>query len=402
MKKQIDTSLFILAGIVIIIAGSVVYALLLLNRDLEGAGINDGRAITTLFVIEHQGKPLGAYLLLYNQLTKNAAGFEVPGQLGLILQQINRVDSIDTIYQSGKIAAYVGEIEKLFDIKVNYRFVFTMDNLVRAVDILEGVTVFIPGDIKLAGGDVVLFSPGLTKLDGDKAFEYLHYPASDYDVETPQQRNQRFFTALLKRLGEKKNYLGNSEVNRLFQSLIETNMNRRVLTQFFDELSNIDIDRFSVVQVGGNIREVSGKKLLFPYYDGSLIKEITRQTLSSLAQRNGGMGGGRIFTVEVLNGTSVAGLAGRTAELIRGFGYDVINIGNADSMDYEFTEIIDHSNLSDEAEKFAGIINCKRVITVNERMPFEESMVMPLEDYNYKADFTLILGRDFNGRYTQG
>jgi hypothetical protein len=402
MKKQIDISLFLLAGIVIIIAGAIVYAVLTLKRDFGEAGINDGRAITTLFVIEHQGKPLGAYLLLYNQLTKNAASFEAPGELGLILQQINRVDSIDTVYQSGKIAPYTEEIEKLFDIKVNYSFVFNMGNLGRAVDILEGVTIFIPGDIRLSGGEDVLFSAGLTKLDGDKAVEYLCYPTSDYDIETTRQRSQRFFTALIKRLGERKNYLSSSEVIRLFQDLIETNMDRRILTQFFDELSNIDIDRFSVVQVGGNTREVSGKKLLFPYYDGSLIKEITRQTLSALAQRNGGMGGGRVFTVEVLNGSGVSGLAGRTAELIRGFGYDVINIGNADSADYEFTEIIDHSNLSGEAEKFAGIINCRRVITGSEETTFEGGMVMPLEDYNYKADFILILGRDFNGRYTQG
>ena len=104
----------------------------------------------------------------------------------------------------------------------------------------------------------------------------------------------------------------------------------------------------------------------------------------------------------MLNGAGVPGLAGRTAELIRGFGYDVINVGNADSADYAFTEIIDRSNFSGEAEKFAGLINCKRVMTVNEEKPFEEGIVMPLEDYDYKADFTLILGRDFNGRYTQG
>jgi anionic cell wall polymer biosynthesis LytR-Cps2A-Psr (LCP) family protein len=402
MKKQIDISLFLLAGIVLIVAGAAAYAVLILNRDFEGSGINDGRAIITLFVIEDQGKPLGAYLLLYNQLTKNAAAFDVPENLGLILQQLNRVDSINTVYESGSTAPYTREIENLFDIKVNYSFVFTMNNLARVVDILEGVTVFIPGDMRLPGSEGLLFSPGLTRLDGDKAVEYLRYPVSDYDIEMPQQRNQRFFTAFLKRLGERKNYLGSTEVSRLFQSLIETNMGKRILTQFLDELSSIDIDRFSVTQVGGITREVSGKKLLFPSYDGSLIKEITRQTLSSLAQRNGGMSGGRVFTVEVLNGTGVAGLAGRTAELIRGFGYDVINIGNADSADYEFTEIIDHSNFSGEALKFAGIINCKRVITRNEETAFEEGSVMPLEDYSYKADFILILGRDFNGRYTQG
>ncbi|MDR0684409.1 MAG: LCP family protein [Spirochaetaceae bacterium] len=402
MKKQIDFSLFLLAGIVFIVAGAVVSVALMLNRDFEEAGINDGRAITTLFVIEHEGKPLGAYLLLYNQVTKNAAGFEIPGELGLLLHQINRVDRIDTVYQSGKIATYIREVEKLFDIKVNYNFVFVMKNLSRAVDLLEGVTVFIPGDIKLSDSEAVLFSSGLTKLDGDKAVEYLSYPASDYDIETGQQRSQRFFVALLKRFGEKKDYLSSSDVSRLFQSLIETNMGGRILAQFFNELSYINIDRFTIASVGGIMREVSGKKLLVPLYDGSLIKEIVRQTLSDLAQRNGSTGGNRVFTVEVLNGSGVTGLAGRTAELIRGFGYDVINVGNADSADYAFTEIIDRSNFSGEAKKFAEIIKCKRVITVEEEKPFQDGMVMPLEDYNYKADFTLILGRDFDGRYTQG
>ncbi|MDR2445267.1 MAG: LCP family protein [Spirochaetaceae bacterium] len=402
MKKQIDFSLFLLTGIIFIVAGAVVSTALILNRDFEEAGINDGRAITTLFVIEHEGKPLGAYLLLYNQLTKNAAGFEIPGEIGLLLHQINRVDRIDTVYQSGKIAPYIREVEKLFDIKVNYNFVFIMDNLSRAVDLLEGVTIFIPSDIKLADSEAVLFSSGLTKLDGDKAVEYLSYPASDYDIETAQQRSQRFFVALLKRFGEKRDYLNGADVSRLFQSFIETNMGKRILAQFFNELSYINIERFTVASVSGNMREVSGKKLLVPLYDGSLIKEIVRQTLSDLAQRNGSTGGNRVFTVEVLNGAGVPGLAGRTAELIRGFGYDVINIGNADSADYAFTEIIDRSKFSGEAKKFAGIINCKRVITVDEGKPFEEGMVMPLEDYDYKADFTLILGKDFNGRYTQG
>jgi anionic cell wall polymer biosynthesis LytR-Cps2A-Psr (LCP) family protein len=406
MKKQIDFSLFLLAGIVLVIIGGVVFAVFLLNRDFDETGVTEGRAMTTLFVIENEGKPenevkpLGAYLLLYNQTTKNAAGFEIPGELGLILHQINRVDRIDAIYHSGRTASYISEVEKLFDIKVNYSLVFNMDSLGRAVDLLEGVTLFIPTDIKLSGSEKVLFSSGFTRLDGDKAVEYLSYPVSDYDIETMQQRTQRFFTALLKRLGEKKDYLSSSDVSRFFQSFIETNMNTSVLAQFFGELSYIDIDRFSVMPVGGNMREVSGQRLLFPYYDGSLIKEIVRQTLSSLAQRNTSASGSRIFTVEVLNGTGVAGLAGRTAELIRGFGYDVINIGNADSSDYEFTEIIDRSNFSGEVEKFAEIIDCKRVIKADGNTPFKEGM--PLEDYEYKADFTLILGKDFNGRYTQG
>jgi anionic cell wall polymer biosynthesis LytR-Cps2A-Psr (LCP) family protein len=401
MKKQIDFSLFLLAGIVLIVAGAVTAAALLLGRDYTEMDFADGRAMTVLFVIENEGKPLGSYLLLHNQGTKQAAAFDVPGNLGLILRQINRVDRIDTVYKTGRIAPYIEEVERLFDMKVNYSFVLSMDSLGRVVDLLEGVNVFIPGDIKIPGG-AVLFSSGLTKLDGHKTADYLCYENADYDTETPEQRSQRFFTGFLRRIGEKKDYLKSPEVIQLFQNYVETNMSRRFLPLFFDELSYIDTDRFSIVSVGGNVREVSGRQLLFPYYDGSLIKEIVRQTLSSLAQRNGSAGSSRIFTVEVLNGTSVAGLAGRTAELIRGFGYDVINIGNAGKQDYEFTEIIVRSSFSAEAERFAGIINCKRIVTAHDANSFQEDGVtMPLEDYEYKADFTLIIGRDFNGRRAQ-
>jgi LCP family protein required for cell wall assembly len=403
MKKQIDFSVFLLAGIILTVAASAVTAILILNRDYTETGFGDGRAVITLFVFESGGKPLGSYLLLYNQRTKRAAAFDIPGNLGRILRQINRVDRIDTVYQPGRIAAYIEEIEKLFDIKVNYNFVINMDNLGRVVDLLEGVNVFIPVDIKIPDDEgSLLFSSGFTKLDGHKAIDYISYQNDDYDIETREQRNRHFFTGLLNRMGEKKDYLKNPEVTRIFQSYVETSMNRRTLPLFFDELSYIDIDGFSIAAVNGNVREVSGQRLLFPYYDGSLIKDILRQTLSSLAQRTGSTSGNRVFTVEILNGTGVSGLAGRTAELLRGFGYDVTNVGNADRADYEFTEIIDRSNFNGEAEKFAEIINCKRIVTVHDNSAFEEGgMAVPLEDYEYKADFTLILGRDFNGRHAQ-
>jgi hypothetical protein len=104
----------------------------------------------------------------------------------------------------------------------------------------------------------------------------------------------------------------------------------------------------------------------------------------------------RVFTVEVLNGTMVTGLAGRTAELLRGFGFDIISIGNADHSDYQSTVIIDRSGYEDRARAFGEIINCRniRFDTAPEDQELEEIM-----SYEYRADFTLILGRDFNERY---
>lgn len=45
------------------------------------------------------------------------------------------------------------------------------------------------------------------------------------------------------------------------------------------------------------------------------------------------------FKIQVLNGSGVAGVAGRALEFLEGLGYKDIEVGNADSYDYEETEV---------------------------------------------------------------
>ncbi|MDR0877878.1 MAG: LytR C-terminal domain-containing protein, partial [Treponema sp.] len=162
----------------------------------------------------------------------------------------------------------------------------------------------------------------------------------------------------------------------------------------------------SVQSVGGTIREVSGQTLLFPFYDGSLVKEIVRQSLGSLTRRLEGSLSERVFTLEVLNGTAINGLAGRTAELLRGFGYDVIAIGNAGQEDYEKTEIIDRSGYGDMVKIFGDIIRCSNIRFESPLQDNPEREIIAqnieLQNLDYRSDFTLIIGRDFNGRYVIG
>jgi hypothetical protein len=172
-------------------------------------------------------------------------------------------------------------------------------------------------------------------------------------------------------------------------------MDQRTRTRLFDELAKIDTDRVNIKSVDGIAREVSGKRLLFPLYDGSLIKEIVRQSLAALTRQMRGDVSERVFTVEVLNGTATAGLAGRTADLLRGFGYDVISIGNADRSDYAITEIVDHSGYEDMAKTFGEIIRCRNI-------RFNTDRDIPIQNPEYRSDFTLIIGKDFNGRYVSG
>ena len=90
-----------------------------------------------------------------------------------------------------------------------------------------------------------------------------------------------------------------------------------------------------------------------------------------------------LVSMEVLNGTTSAGLARRTSQLYEDFGFDVRRFGNADSNQIDHTLVIDRRGTGELAERVAQVIEAERVITE----------VAPDSD----VDVTLILGRDFDG-----
>jgi anionic cell wall polymer biosynthesis LytR-Cps2A-Psr (LCP) family protein len=371
-----------------------------LRQDPIEEALSGDRVINTLFVFEAEGKPLASYVLMYYSRTKRAAVFDIPGEVGLIIRRINRLDRIDTVYDPLRITPFESEVEALLGIDINFSLIFDLPGLGKMADLIEGVELFIPVAVSVYEPDnLILFPSGITRLDGDKVLSFLTYRLPDEDGDVVSFRRQRFFLGFIKRLGEKNGILKNPAMLQAVQPLIKTGMNQHTRIRLFEELSNIDTDRMAVQTVGGNYREVSGQMFLFPYYDGSLIKEIVRQSLGAMIRQVEGSLTERVFTVEVLNGTGVAGLAGRTAELLRGFGYDVISIGNADRSDYEATEIIDRFGSAEVAQIFAEIIRCTNI---RSEAAAPEELNMGLQTVEYRSDFTLIIGGDFNGRYVTG
>jgi len=397
-KVKIDASTLLLALIGLLLAAGIMFVVFSFRPDPLRESLAGDRVINTLFVIEDEGKPLCSYLLMYYPATRRAAVFDIPGSLGLIIQSINRVDRIDTVYDPRRILPFSNEIGKLLGIDVSFSIVITLENLGRITDLIEGVELFIPSPVDEYQDSHILFPSGVNVLDGDKAEVYITYELPEESGELVNFRRQRFFIGLIKRLGEKNQFLNNPKAAQIFHSLLKTGVNQRTQIRLFNEFAGIDADRTNIQSVGGNIREVSGQPLIFPHFDGSLIKEIVRQTLAGLVRPAESTMGDRIFTVEVQNGTTVTGLAGRTAELFRGFGYDIISIGNADRNDYEKTLIIDRSGYQDVARTFAGVIRCTNIHF--DSPDLEDSEIgMDIRNYEYRADFILIIGKDFNGRY---
>jgi anionic cell wall polymer biosynthesis LytR-Cps2A-Psr (LCP) family protein len=335
---------------------------------------------------------------MYYPATKRAAVFDIPGALGLIIERINRVDRIDTVYEPQRPAPYVHEIESRLGVDISFSVIISMENLGKIVDLIEGVEIFIPSPVEIYQDEPVLFPSGVTRLDGDKSRLYISYELPEENRELANSRRQRFFLGLIKRLGEQNGSLKNPQVARIYQSLLRTSMSQRIRVRLFDEFAGIDTDRINIQSVEGELKEFPGQNLIIPLYNGNLIKDIVRQILGALTRPVEGSLSERIFTVEILNGTVENGLAGRTAELFRGFGYDIISTGNADRNDYEQTTIIDRSGIEEAVLSFAEIIHCQNIRY--EALSNEPDEVdINLQNFDYRSDFILILGSDFKGRY---
>jgi len=168
---------------------------------------------------------------------------------------------------------------------------------------------------------------------------------------------------------------------------MDTNLSARALSSFVLEMKKLNDDKIVFQRVLGSSRIVDGKELLFPHFDGQLLKEIVKQTVETISSQEPFSEDELTVSIEVLNGTSVGGLARRAANVFRSFGYDVVSVANADNSDYQKTVVLDRKGRLEVGQRVADLIRCQRVYSRLE------------ETGDMSIDVTIILGTDFDGRY---
>lgn len=159
-------------------------------------------------------------------------------------------------------------------------------------------------------------------------------------------------------------------------------------------ISDIDAETIIKQNITGHERIVDGKKLIFPLNNGEFIKEAVRQTTKILISTSNAFAS-RIYVLEIKNGTTVQGLAHNTSILYQNASYDVLSAVNADRNDYEKTVIIDHIGNKEIAAIVGEFIRCTNIEEEELKDSDQE------KDIVSDVDFTIILGKDFDGRYVR-
>ena len=404
--------LLFLSLIVLIVVAAVVFIVVSVGKDPASAYFKKGQVIKTLVVIaDNENNALATDLLLYHPDSQKSALFNIPGNTGDIWESLEgengrtgRTDRIDTVYHEKGIDAYTSEISDLMLKKsktspndIQFYLVIDLDNFGRLTDLLGGLKVFVPSPVDMINdeGERWLLPSGYLTLDGDKIKTYMEYSLPDEDDAEIDDRRQNAVVAFISALHERQKVLADKKSFKFFQDKFQTNVSPKVLQKLLDGISNIktETDRLVPQTLTGTLRTLpsTGQTLLFPLFEGNLIKDVVEQSLQSLEM--GGKGSYH-YVVEVLNGSGLDKGSSKAIETLKELkNYDFLPPANADSSDYEHTLIISHLQLedTDALNVLANFIQCKYI----EHQP--ESAFGAS-----RSDFTIILGKDWNGRYVLG
>ncbi len=387
-SRKSDRSIILLVVIVLIVAAAVVYASLQLRVDPITDALKKGQPVNTLVVVSSGETAVFFEVFLYNPSTRKGTLYHVPANVGGVIESLAKVDGLDALYRRGSTAALQKKVEGLLGAPVQCVLDIGTAEAVRLVDLTGGLELFIPNpvDVTQAGRRILLPSGSVT-LDGDKALDFLLYEDPlETDVDRVG-RQQKFVQALLKSLGRSRVLLSHRGPFRMARGLVRAAVPPRALASLFAELARCDFERVILSRVLGTTRTVDGRDLLFPHQEGDLLRAAVQQALAANASSEFVPPEDLTVTVQVLNGTDTPGLANRVREVFRGYDLDVLPPGNADKDSYAHTVVYDRKGRPEEAKKVADLIRCTRVST----------LVDPQADPS--VDVTVILGKDFDGRY---
>ncbi len=430
-RPKIDLSVVLLLVVAGILAATSVFVYLSLRTDTVSSMVDNGETIRVLLVTEEDGSPISTQVLIYNPRTNRVGLFDVPHDLGAILESLNRVDSISTLYEEGDIDAYRSEIESLLGVSIPFYLALDTEGLSDVVDLAEGLELFIAesyqmaetaGDSQSPAGDgdwgdasgaagesdaapgsvalpstpssapAVLLPAGNVTLDGEKVRMYLTSTPPGEPRTDRIMRRLQFTRRFLEMLGDNASSLRHEQVAPYVAASFEKNLDNRSLLALIGQFSVVDTEQMIQRRIQGNFRTVDSdgetKRLLFPHFEGEWLRQSVRQVEQSLASGEEFAEESITISLEILNGTSESGLARRTKELYEGYGFDVVSFDNADASDVEYTRVLDRTGNIAVARRAAGIIRATRI--ESEPLPGESAI-----------DVTVILGQDFDGTYVR-
>jgi LCP family protein required for cell wall assembly len=271
-------------------------------------------------------------------------------------------------------------VEELTGIHPDYYIKTSVPGFKKCVDILGGVEIDVEKNMNYDdnwGHLHIHLKKGKQLLNGEQAVGYVRFRHDALGDITRMQRQQKFLKALAKRALEPANLPRLPRLIAAMHENVTTDLTTRDLLELARLPKKINMDDVQTETLPGACQNIGG--VSFYIADTEKIPEVVAKIFFAPAPG--------LPTVEVLNGSGIAGAAQKVAEILREQGYQVVNVTNAESYNYETSEIICHKSGLTGVEAISRIVGSRSVTE---------------EESASSADVTLIVGRDYASSLTGG
>ncbi|MDY3939026.1 MAG: LCP family protein [Spirochaetia bacterium] len=389
--KKWDRSFFLLGFIILLFIIGIIVLYALLHSDDVSDLVNKNESFSVLTVVhdEKTKEIVFSNIMFYSPLTHRASFLDIPSNSGELIPKLKRIDRIDSVYKPGHPAAYREAVENLINDKINFTVDMEIRDLGRLVDLLGGIEVFVMNPKDIPGEDNMIYSIplGSYKIDGFKTPFYL----SDCMESDLQNEVMAFVNDFYCQLGIQSDAF-NRHIFKKLHSLMKTDWDRSSFNSFLGEMKLLKKDLTDYKLTYGKLEKLNDDtEVFFPQQNGSALKNLVRNINNAISNPELSRDNLLNINLEILNGTSVNGLARQTGELYKSFGYNIINIRNNENTDVEKTEIVDCVGNSEILKLLGDVIGCTNFRTIDDPVNQSESEIL-------LPHYIIILGKDFDGK----
>ncbi|MBU0614384.1 LCP family protein [Patescibacteria group bacterium] len=341
-------------------------------------------------------------------------------------RKINSINAYGEIENAGQGAEFSSQIiSEILDEEIHYYVKADFDGFEQLIDAIGGIDVYVENsftDTSYPTEDdlvqTISFQSGWQHMNGETALMFSrsrHGTNGEGSDFARAKRQQNILLAVKDKILSPAILLSPGKLNKLaslFKDTVQTNMGIWEILRLAQYVPNIDTKNISLTVLDDSPESplyssnINGAYVLLPKEDDwSEIQALAHGIFSgeeASVQNNQPEEVARNIKIEIQNGTNVSGLAFDTSQMLAGTGFEVVQIGNADSKGYDKTIIYDLSQ-GEYADELAILKNFLEAdvemsasgwIFADEVVPRELSVTTPGEEHDPSeaVDFLVILG----------
>jgi polyisoprenyl-teichoic acid--peptidoglycan teichoic acid transferase len=321
--------------------------------------------------VESKGRADTIFILSLSPKTKDTILFSIPRDTRVMVPG-RGMDKINHAFAYGDIELLQETIENFMGISIHHYGVVDFEGFQYIIDALGGVKINVEKDmyyVDQAGSLKINLHSGEQVLDGQGALDYVRFRFDQLGDLGRIERQQKLINAVIDKVMNFDIMVKLPNIVSSLTEYIKTNMKPNEIITLARLLKEIDRNKIWIETIKGEPQYID--RVSYLVVDAEKVQNRVKYLIEN-KQRG--------LSVEVLNGNKMPGIAHSVANKLAELGFNVVNVDNADSFDYQKTVLIIYSKevqIDDYIKQYLGDID-----------------IIRKEQPQSEVDMTIIIGKN--------